>query len=185
MKATVKATKPAPEAPREIGEPAPGSLLEELLEGLDFNEASILEAERGQAKLFERAARYRVGKMRVRARAEMVHSVAQAEASLFLRREFAGKGEKLTETYLEQLLITRDDIKAAHEALMVAKEEEEYAKLLLEAYQMKRDGMRAVAQVLVGELSFSNRQLADAAMATSLEKVKEKLRAKYPGARRV
>lgn len=149
-----------------------------LLKALDFTPETIAQAATEQPGLFMVAAEYRVDKLRARATAAVAHERIRAEQSLKLRAEARESGEKLTEAGIQDHLAVNRYAQEAAGSLAAAEESEEFAKLLLEAYRMRRDCLRVVAELVGVEVAM---QKAVEAGAQQLAKLRPKLQEKWPG----
>lgn len=113
-----------------------------LLDSLAVLDENILAEAARMARLFARAAQYRVEKMRYRARAEAALEQWAAHLSLLYRSRAKGKP---TEAYYKARII----LNKRHQRLTVEKEacerREELAKLILDAYRQRRDAIRIIA----------------------------------------
>ncbi len=120
--------------------------LQALLDGLNFEELAIAEAALSQPRLFVACANYRIKLLRERKAAEASLKSLVTRQSIRLRAKYKGMGEKLTEAELKNLLTRNQFIKSAEVELADLETEEEYAKLLLEAYRMRKDALQVIAQ---------------------------------------
>ncbi len=149
-----------------------------LLKKLDFSPENAMGANLEQPQLFEKAAEYRVGKMRKRIQAEAEKDRVRADVRLKLRKRHAESGDKMTEKYLDDLMDRNPLIREANRVFGEAEVEEEYAKLLLEVYRMRRDILRNVGELLNSQMSAHRAQELGKG---KLAELSEKLRNKYPG----
>lgn len=128
--------------------------LEDLLERLSFSEEGVQYAALDQAKLYMAAATYRVKKMRTRQEAESSLENLRVDFSLRVRAKY--KGQKgVTERYLTDLVEANQSLRGAKERASKAKRGEEWAKLLLEAYEHRRGSLKVLAQFAYMEDNFS------------------------------
>lgn len=158
--------------------PAPKADIQRLLDGLSFTVEGAVEAALEAAMLFEKAASYRVEKMRLRAAAEMALEQIRAELELLYRKEAAEEGDKITEKNVNAKLAIDPKVQTAQVWLDNHLADEEYAKLLLEAYRMRRDSMKAVVDLTGAERSLQ--ALAEKS-TEKLEQTLQILKQKYPG----
>lgn len=154
------------------------SLLDELLERLAFVPEDIVEAAAAQPVLYRKAIGYRILKMRDRMAAKAALDVLVARLSLRLRRKARQTGDRVTERNLEALLAFRTDMQTARRVLDGAEEAEEYGKLLLEAYRMRRDCLRIVSGMLESGLGLHD---VKGASDQELERMRQRLRERYSG----
>jgi hypothetical protein len=128
--------------------------LEDLLERLAFAEEGVQHAALDQAKLYMAAATYRIKKMRSRQEAESALENIRVDLSLRVRAK--QKGQKgVTERYLTDLVEANLSLRSMKEAASKAKRGEEWAKLLLEAYEHRRGSLKVLAQFAYMEDNFS------------------------------
>ena len=135
-----------------VGEVALNDLLERLAFAQEETEAAALE----QAKLFMAAATYRIKKMKKRQDAEAALDDIQTDASMSLRRKSALNSAKksITEKALAEMVSARTDVRAARNTALEAKREEEWAKLLLDAYEHRRSTIKILTQFAFIEDNF-------------------------------
>lgn len=151
--------------------------LKTVLNSLDFLETDVIQAAVSQPKLFREAARFRVAKMRDVSRAKAQYETIRSDAALKLRRKKeTDKG--LTEGAIKDRVDSNPDVLKAHAKLQRAYEAEEFAKLLLEAYRMRRDSLRIVTEANGAEVGREMKELRTMIETTGLKKVKSKLRAR-------
>jgi hypothetical protein len=117
-----------------------------LIAQLAVIDENILMEAANMATMFSHAARYRVDAMRNRTRAEA--ALEECDATLSLRYRARQSGERKTEAYFK----ARIALNSRHRKLQSEKEEAEYreelAKLLIDAYKMRRDAIRIIADHL-------------------------------------
>jgi len=155
--------------------------LDELISSLDFMPENVVQAAAEQPKLFLRAADYRMAKYRKYVQAEGRLEAERAATSLRLREQARLNGERLTENHIAELLTVDDNLRRLRAEVESAREADEYAKLLLEAYRMRRDCIRVVAELSSAELAMA-RIVEEGREA--LHKAKKALAEKYPGGKR-
>ena len=98
------------------------------------------------AILFSRAAKYRVEAMRTRMQSDTALEACDARLGLrFRARAGSRQGKAPTEAYFKAKIV----LNSAHKRLAKAKEDatyrEELAKLILDAYRMRRDAIKIIA----------------------------------------
>lgn len=117
--------------------------LKEIISAIAIVDENVRNEAIRQPVLFINAVRYRVRKMRERAAAASALEQFSAEYVLSLRAK--KRGEKLTEGYfkgrLQKSVLYRQRVQELHRT----EEREEFAKLILEAYRMRRDAIRIIA----------------------------------------
>lgn len=148
-----------------------------LLKQLDFSDEEVVYASKSQPKLFVEAIRFRVQMMRDRTEIESQLSLAKSKKSAKFRALLKERGERATEGQVQERMGADPEIVSLTAQLNSAEQAEEYAKLLLEAFRMRRDALKVVADVIGAELFISKREFG----TTELQKMKRSLEAKYPG----
>jgi hypothetical protein len=128
--------------------------LQELLDRLAFSEEGTPVAAMEQPKLFMAAASYRIKRMKDRQEAEAKLDNLKVDLSLKIRARNLGK-KGATERYLNDMVASSPQLRVAVEEANKAKRIEEWAKLLLEAYEHRRGSLRVMAQFAYIEENFS------------------------------
>ena len=118
----------------------------ELISKLAIVGEDILSEAAKQPLLFVDAAAYRVAAMRKRATA--VAAIEQKRAHLVLRKraEKDDLGKKVTEGEIKANVEASKIIASLRHDVDRAYETEEFAKLIIEAYRMRRDAIRIIAE---------------------------------------
>lgn len=153
--------------------------LGKLLKKLTLEDTTIVPDSLEQPSLFLEAGRLRVQKMRARVSAEMELKLAKAQVYLDARKGAEAAGTKATETTLDNQVLVNPKVRKLATRFTVAQEEEEFADLLVQAYRMRRDALRILADMAQVELSLAQGQARRASQTAGLEEAKEKLRGKY------
>jgi hypothetical protein len=149
-----------------IGEVDPQTIVDRLAFSQEETEEAALE----QAKLYMAAATYRIKKMRKRQEAEMRLDNLKVDYSLKMR--FKHKGTKgTTERAIAELVERVPEIREAVADLAKAKRMEEWAKLLLDAYEHRRSSLKILAQFAFMQDEFNGKYEVD-----RLKSKREKLR---------
>ena len=118
-----------------------------LIAKLALVDENILADAARQPLLFINAARYRVSTMRRRATASAALDAGRASLALRIRAKKEGDGgKKFTEAALKEKLENHSAVRALRADLDRAYEGEEFSKLILEAYRMRRDAIRVIAE---------------------------------------
>lgn len=147
-----------------------------LIEALDFAPEDVVEAAVKQPSLFLDAADYRVEAMRRRINAESAYEVAKASQAHELRTDAKETGEKITENSISEALLCNTKLQEFSVALSRSQESEEFAKLLLEAFRMRRDAIRVLAD-LSGQVMSAER--AKELGMQEMQAVRERLKERY------
>lgn len=155
--------------------------VEALLKKLSFVEEEVSTAAREQPTLFMQAARLRVQKLHERERAEARLKLLKSQKAQKIRNKIAALGDRATEGRVGELLAGDKEIRLSEKALHDAEEEEEYAKLLVEGFRMRRDSLKVIVEMVGAEVYV---QRALAGDSTELRKIHNKLESKYPGVKK-
>jgi hypothetical protein len=148
-----------------------------LLDQLGFSPDNTIEAAATNPLLFKLAADYRIECLEKRNNAKMEMETAKATAELEIRKDARQTGNKITEGHIDALLLVDKTVSKLVTAFNRAEERDEYAKLIVEAFRMRRDSLKVVGDLVRGELSSAQ------AIETANQNVaatREKLRAKFP-----
>jgi hypothetical protein len=146
-----------------------------LISGIDFEDEEILNASKVQGDLFLQASRLYIQKMRSRTMREARLKELTSIHSLRIRERLQENGGRVTEGHVTAKLDRRPTIKKAKQRLERAKLHEEFCKLLLEAFRMRRDVLKIVGNLIGAEVYIAR----EATGHSSLEKVKRKLEKRY------
>jgi hypothetical protein len=123
---------------------------DKLIRTLALVDENIMFEAATQALKFMDAARYRVSKMRMRVRAEA--ELASFATSLELRLRARPEGDKrITEAWYKARIASHPKWLRLKRAVEDASEREELSKLILEAFRMRRDAIRVIAEAQVYE----------------------------------
>jgi hypothetical protein len=113
--------------------------------------------------------------MRKRTQAKMQLEAMQAELDAKMRKEARTNGEKITEKEIERNLTLDKSLRGACEGYAQAEEGEEFAKLLVEAFRMRRDCLKIVGDLTRDELSLQRAvEEGRAALKSTRDKAKER-----------
>jgi hypothetical protein len=123
----------------------------DIISGLAIVAENIDEEAIVQPLLFVEAARYRVYRMRVRAQAETALDQVTGELGLHIRARKAGGSERITNDYIKSRVQKHPRFRRLQSELQQAEQKEEFSKLLLEAYRMRRDAIKIVAEAQAAE----------------------------------
>ena len=104
-----------------------------------------------QPQAFIAAARYRVDKMRNRAAAVAKYEEHRASLGLRMRARRDSGGKKPSEGNVKDAVESNSLTQKLHAEMQVAYAYEEFAKLLLEAYRQRRDGIRIIHEAQLAE----------------------------------
>jgi hypothetical protein len=139
-----------------IGEVDPQALVDRLA----FTQEETQDAAMEQPKLFMAAATYRIKKMRTRLEAEMHLDNLRVDYSLKMR--FKHKGQKgMTERAIQELVDRVPEIRQATVEAAKAKRLEEWAKLMLDAYEHRRSSIKVITQFAFMQDTFSGQYEVD------------------------
>jgi hypothetical protein len=154
--------------------------VDELLANLEFSPESVVTAACEQPKFFVQAVEYRMLTYGAATRARMAFDSGEAARALDLRHQARISGDKMTEGNLKELLLTDEAVMELDRLQHAAEEEEEWAKLLVEAFRMRRDCLKIVGE-LVGQEQATRQYYENS--ADKMTRAREDLKRKYPGQR--
>lgn len=97
-----------------------------------------------QPALFIEAVRYYVDKMKAYSQAEAAFEAFIARRGLAIRASTRGR-ERATEGYIKARIQKHSKFKLLQEQMFASKADDVFAKLLLEAYRMRRDAIKILA----------------------------------------
>jgi len=114
------------------------------------NENILAEAAR-QPILFIDAVRYRVAAMRRRSQAVAELDYRKSRLALVIRGKRSAAGEKATNALVDAMVEKHSLVRDLRDKVERSFEAEELAKLILEAYRMRRDAIRVIAESQIAE----------------------------------
>jgi len=157
--------------------------LDDLLNNLDFADTDIQRASMQQPKLLLTAGRLQVRKTREKNRAEAALKLRRTELDAHYRKRATQRGDKITEANLQARIDHHSDIRALQEAFDIAREEAEFAKLLVEAYHARQSALKIMGNQANTEIIMGQRaSQAGASKQQARQLMEQKRLAKY-GAR--
>jgi hypothetical protein len=151
----------------------------DLLGKIDFSPNNIVAAAAVNTVLFVEALDFRRESLEAKTRTKMALSRTEAEFDVEARRTAKALGEKITERQIESMMLLDDVIQARQDASAKAEEYDEYVKLVVEAFRMRRDCLEIVASLVRNEISSQD---AYEAGSEKLVEQRKALRKKFPGA---
>ena len=170
-------TKPRT-SPAEEPEETPQISVADLLARIDFSTDNVVAAAAENPVLFVKAIGYRLQCMRERSAAKMLWEQGQAGADLTIRSDARKVGEKVTERFIEEQVLLDPAVADMAKKFTEADELDEYSKLVVEAFRMRRDCLRIVGDLTRDELSLA--KAAEAGMER-MESTRSQLRKRFPG----
>jgi hypothetical protein len=151
-----------------------------LIEKLQLDEDNLEEAALESARLTFEAGRYRVIKMRKRARASLAYDMLFAERRLRGRKKKDEDGRKsFTEGAVSDLAQTSPEVATAKRDLDEAFAAEEVSKILLECYRIRRDMIKGIAQIRGAEISNELRSVRENMKHDEMDKLRKNVRARF------
>jgi len=146
--------------------------IKRLLRKLDFQDTEVVAAAQEQSILFFEASKLRTQKARIRMNREAIVDLVKSEVLLSERATLMEAGESFTMGSLNAQVTVHSDYQKATRRLRMAIEEEEAAKLLLDAYKHRRDALKIVLEQNRAELGIGS---------INLKALRDLLYQKYPG----
>lgn len=148
-----------------------------LLTGIPFSSDDVIRAATENSVMFVDAIEFRRQQIWRRSTAKIAHERAEADAELRFRKKARDDGEKITEANIKALVLVDEDVTSAAAALAEAEELDEYSKLVVEVFRMRRDCLQIVKGLLADEW---NSQRAVEAGAEKMREARETLRKRLP-----
>ncbi len=155
-----------------------GINIKALLDHIDFSSDNVVEAATENAPLFRIAIDYRIECLRNRNAAKMSWEVAKADKELRIREDARNNGERVTERNVEAIILVDPAITDLQEKYNRADEIDEYSKLVVEAFRMRRDCLRIIGDLTRTDFSIQ-KDLETG--HEKLENTRKKLRQRFPG----
>jgi hypothetical protein len=159
--------------------------VEELLELVSFSPEGALEAACGNTTLYVDAIRFRLKCLEDASAAKQAYEQKHAEKELALREELErkrasapGKAAAIREGYITNLLETDRVLMRLYELRQRADVQEEFSKMVVKVFEMRRDMLETVGGMVGRELAHS--KLAEQAAAEMAEQ-RRKLKQRFPG----
>lgn len=147
--------------------------LRALLAKLDFQDTNVVAAAQEQGRLFFEASKLRTQKARLRMNREARLELVRAEVLLAERQSLIAAGQPFTQKELAALVQVNPGVRKAERLLRAALEQEEAAKLLVDAFKHRKEALRIVLEQNRAEIGFGG--------TVNLRQLKDQLRQKYPG----
>ncbi len=162
--------------PKHVSRPS-GRSIGALLGQIDFSPENVVQAASVNSVLFIEAVQHRYESLSKRTAAKMLMEQITAGKDLNLRAEARATGDKTTENQIKATLTMDPEVAEATEKFNKAEELDEYMKLVVEAFRMRRDCLQIVAGLVRNEMSA---QSAYEAGAEKLSATRKKLRDRFP-----
>jgi hypothetical protein len=155
--------------------------LKGLLKKLDFTEEDLIRADLEQPRLYMEASRFRVRLMRKVIQAEAALELVSVGSALRIRKKYRELGKSITESAIKERVANNPDVQDCKKRLGEVEAMEEWAKLLLEAFKMRRDAVKILAEVLGAEANAEIRHQRKEFELEGYSKLKDRVRKKYAG----
>lgn len=150
--------------------------LKKLIAELDFSQEGVAQAMLNQPKLLLDASYYRVEKMKARLRAEAYLDQARVSAAINARATL----EKVTENGVIEQVGNSPEVIAARKAFDEARAMEEWAKLVIDSYQMRGSMLKAYAQLLGAEAALESGVVRAESERMGIADLREKVLNRFP-----
>jgi hypothetical protein len=151
-----------------------------LLDKVDFEPENVVAASATNSVLYVDAINYRLQCLTRKADAEMASKRAWAEAELVVRDAAKRNDDKITEGHVKALLNTDPVVMDAARELADAEAFDEYSKLVVKVFEMRRDCLQIVSKWTHEEMRVQG--VADAARE-ELRSTRDKARSRFPAGR--
>lgn len=157
--------------------------LDDLLDNLEFSADNVQAAALNQPKLLLAAGRLQVRKTREKSRAEAALRLRRTEVDQYHRKRARENGTKLTEAQIVAKIDRDAEVIRLQEEFDRAREEYEFAKLIVEAYHSRGSTIKVISSRETTEMVVGTRaaQTADNNRSV-LASRRSAMQAKYPGA---
>lgn len=154
------------------------SPLTRLLERVEFQPENVVAAAAENSVLFLEAINYRLDCMRRRSAAKLYYERERARLDTSIRANARADGDRVTEKQIESTILLDVDLERANRSFQDAEEEDEYSKLIVEVFRMRRDCLRIVEGATRDEMSL---QRAAEVGAEKMRETRQRLRERFPG----
>ena len=152
--------------------------IRQVLAKMEFRAEGLEQAALEQASLFLRAGVARVQAMRRANAAKANQKLNRALIDAEVRVRLTATGAKVTEDKVDAEVTRDTKYQAFTRAVDKAEEEEEYLKIVLEAFRMRRDSLRVIQDNRAAEMTTGR---IGTARTEEVADLKAALKAKYPG----
>jgi hypothetical protein len=148
-----------------------------LLDLVPFGPDNVMDACCGNTVLYVEAIRYRLQCLERANDAKRAWEQANAELDLKLRKDARSNGEKTTEGEIDAKILRDKAVSQLAKAHHQANIYEEYSKLIVKVFEMRRDMLETVANLVNREYPIS--KVAEQT-ATRMQRERQKLRQRFP-----
>jgi hypothetical protein len=152
--------------------------IDQILDQVDFEDEEVEHAARTLPKCFFEAARYRVRILRKRQMLEQKLDASRVDAAIATRHRASTGGTKITEAGIKEVVEGDEDVRTNVAAVKDAQQLEEFAKLLVECFRMKKSAVQVVAS-LAGAERAVERYFDAVQNKEALTKLRDNARRKY------
>lgn len=149
-----------------------------LLDKVDFEPENVVAAAATNSVLYVDAINYRLQCLTRKADAEFAAKRTWAEAELIVREAAKKNDEKITEAHIKAVLILDPVVANAAVAEAEAEAHDEYSKLVVKVFEMRRDCLQIVSKWTHEEMRVG--AVTDAARE-ELRNTRDKARSRFPG----
>ena len=125
--------------------------IDEILEEIDFEDEEVEHAARTLPKCFLEAARYRIRILRKRQELEQTLDASRVDAAMAARAKAYRDTTKITEVAIKEIVESDNDVRVNVAAVKNAQQLEEFAKLVVECFRMKKSAVQVVASLAGAE----------------------------------
>lgn len=150
----------------------------ELLDLVPFTAETVMDAVVGNTALYVAAIRFRLQCLEKASDAKRAWEQARAEADLEIRQDARDTGEKITEGLIAAKLLVDDDVSKLAKEHQRAEVYDEYSKLIVRVFEMRRDMLQTTASLANREYPIS--KMAEQA-AGAMSEERRKLHKRFPG----
>lgn len=154
--------------------------LKSLIDKVDFTDEEVEDAARDHPKLYKRAVKYRVRKMRDRVEAELAYEskIAKLSAKYQDRKDEKGK-RKLTEGAVKSKVQLDPEIQKLRRKMEFSHVHEKFSELLLRVYDKREFAIKVIMKAREGEIDKIFKSMAEDGGKKMSKKLQEEVRNKY------
>lgn len=157
--------------------------LDSLIDKIPLVAENVVEEAAGQPMLYIEASRFRVEAMRRTGRAKAHLEYLRSRVGMLIRQRYRANGQKVTEWAVKEQVDCNKKVRLAIRDLNNAEADEEFAKLLLDAFRQRRDAIRVTAESQLAEGTRETRELEYIDQKNKMRERAREIRAAKPGSR--
>lgn len=154
--------------------------LRELIKKLDFTEEEVEDAAKEQPKMFLRATRYRVQKMRDKVEAELAYENKVAKLSSKYQRRKDDKGKRtLTEGAVKARVQLDKKVQILRRKMEMSYVHEKFSELLVEAYRSREKAIKVIIDARWAEAGSALKHMKEEGAKKMSRRLQKEVRDRY------